>query len=234
MVDASNFLSAYGGSPTGYMTPQQAQFMMQYGQGLQKPSQPGQSGPFQAYNGYNAAADAFRGALGGYIQGKAMSQSQAPEAILARNAMPGGQQGGAQQPMPDGQQGGAQQPTPVGQQAPLQVAAPTAQQAPPASSGSGGPPGMPGMPGGGSSPPPQQTQTTTQWGQPQSYAGQDRMVATDQPGQPGQQQQQGQPQQGQNAMQSVQLDGNTYRTDGSNWYGPQAGNYNWYSGGGGQ
>ena len=44
---------------------------------LGKQSAPGQSGNFQVYGGFNALADALRGAMGGYVRGKAMQAETA-------------------------------------------------------------------------------------------------------------------------------------------------------------
>lgn len=82
MVSADDFLGMFSGLPQN-ATPAQIAEARLYAETLGKPSAGGQSGPYQVYGKWNALADAMRGALGGYIAGRA---GAAERASIARGA----------------------------------------------------------------------------------------------------------------------------------------------------
>ena len=70
-MDPTAFFNANDSSGMrGSISPNQAKWMYNYGSQLMQPTQIGNS-PYAQYGPWNAAADAFRGLVGGYLQGKA-------------------------------------------------------------------------------------------------------------------------------------------------------------------
>jgi hypothetical protein len=89
MVQASEFLNWFNPVPGGQnATPAAIAEARAYAEALQKPTAPGQSGPYQAYGKWSALADALRSGIGGYTQ-YAANQAERANLGAAAGSIPG-------------------------------------------------------------------------------------------------------------------------------------------------